>query len=69
MLDWQQTSKAKSLSVDTYIEEVGPRPSRNLDNKVHKKTIFGACENPLKQQTAFLCLTHFSPVSHFYTPW
>ena len=56
MLDWQQTSKAKSLSVDTYIEEVGSRSSKNLGNKVPKKSLFGACQNSLKQQTAFLCL-------------
>ena len=31
MLDWQQTSRDKSLSADTYIEEVGPQSSKDLD--------------------------------------
>ena len=48
MLDLQQTSKVKSLSVDTNIEEVGPRSSKNLDNKVPKKIILGAYKNSLK---------------------
>ena len=47
-VDWQQTVKATSLEVNTYIEEVCPRSSKNLDNKVPKKSIFGACENFLK---------------------
>ena len=54
MLDWQQTSKAKSFNVDTYIEGVGSRSSKSLDNKVPKKSIFGACENSL---TATDCLS------------
>ena len=45
MLDWQQASKASSVSVDTYIKEVAPRSSKNPDNKVPKKSILGACEN------------------------
>ena len=47
MLDWQQASKASSVSVDTYIEEVAPRSSKNPD-KVPKKSILGACENSHK---------------------
>ena len=30
------------------MEEVGPRSSKNLDNKVPKKSFWGACENSLK---------------------
>ena len=48
MLDWYQTSKARSLNVDTYIEEVGSRSSKNSSNKVPKNSILGACENPHK---------------------
>ena len=32
-----------SLSVDTYIEEVGPLSSKDLDNKVPKKIYLGEC--------------------------
>ena len=57
MLDWQQTSRDMSLSVDTYIEEVGPLSSKDLDNKVLKKIYLGECARiPFKQQTAFLFL-------------
>ena len=48
MLDWQQTNKARCLSVDTYIEQVGPRSSKNPDNKVPMKPIFVACKNSHK---------------------
>ena len=48
MLDWQQTSKDKSLSVDTYIKEVGPRSWKDLGNKIPKKNVFeGTYENSL----------------------
>ena len=57
MLDWQQTSIDMSLSVDTYIEEVGPRSSKDLDNKVPKKIYLGeSARVAFKQQTAFLFL-------------
>ena len=54
MLEWQQTRKTKVLSVDKYIEEVGPQSSKKLDNKVPKKYIFGAFENFIKA-TDCLC--------------
>ena len=56
-VDWQQTVKATSLEVNTYIEEVCPRSSKNLDNKVPKKSIFGACKTKLDNTF---------PVSHFH---
>ena len=55
MLDWQ-TSKSKSLSADTYIEEVGHRYSKNLDDKVPKKSILGTCENSLNTTDCFCML-------------
>ena len=48
MLDWQKTSKAKSLCVDTYIEV-----DKTLDNKVAKKILLGACKNSLKATDCF----------------
>ena len=34
--------------MDTYIEQVGPRSSKNPDNKVPMKPIFVACKNSHK---------------------
>ena len=42
MLDWQQTIKAKSLSVNTHTERVGPQSSKGLDKKVPKNCHFNA---------------------------
>ena len=41
MLDWQQTSKGKSLGVDAFTEEVAPGLQDRLPD-------LGACENSLK---------------------
>ena len=55
----------KSLGIDIDIEEVGPRSSKNLDNKVPRIFFFfwggggesgGGARFPLKQQTAFVII-------------
>ena len=42
MLDWQQTIKAKSLSVNTHTERVRPQSSKILDKKAPKNCHFNA---------------------------
>ena len=55
MTCWIDNKQLKSLGVDTYIEEGGPRSSKNLDTKVPKKSVFGECENSFKAKDC-LCV-------------